>query len=337
MRDDRPAPNHGGASVESGAKKFNDALKELLKSVTEGSKQVETYIETQRKAAISNMQKDKEDAVKERIRLEKAAEKAAAADAKKLAKTSAEGAGDHHDVRPSVLFSFEMEGVEPSADRQCAGAIRALTTFKSPEDFQHAKLAAAEGSDFQIYGAPTEPYMIEKCRPVEEICADKAIKSAQGIFNVQFGMSNQAKTDKKGQIPLTTPRNDHLREVVYGYGPKIADLKMSGPVPPPTVAVRNFIKSVSHYAQLPSCIHNGETERFGLPSWRYQSKGTRQVAFVSYDHLRKFFDFHSACEKLQIPLDAMIRDVLATMSAAVCKDLLDSGAVIYRGEVFCKL
>ena len=230
-----------------------------------------------------------------------------------------------------------MEGLNGDTARQCAGAIKELTTFKSPEEFQNAKKAAVAGSDFQIYGAPTEPYMIQKCSPVEEICSDKAIKSAQGIFNVQFAMSNQAKTDKKGQIPLTTPRNDRLREVVYSHGPKIADFKMSGPVPPPTVAVRNFIKSVSHYAQLTSCISNGETERFGLPSWRYQSKGTRQVVFVSYDHLRVFFDFKAVCEKLQAPLLDMVRDILATMSESVFKDFLDSGGVIYRGEVFLPL
>ena len=86
------------------------------------------------------------------------------------------------------LLSFTIIRSYSRTVRQCAGATKELTTFKSPEEFQNAKKAAVAGSDFQIYGAPTEPYMIQKCSPVEEACADKAIKSAQGIFNVQFAM-----------------------------------------------------------------------------------------------------------------------------------------------------
>ena len=74
----------------------------------------------------------------------------------------------------------------------------------------------------------TCPYVIDSVPKVDVLLGDKDIKSDSGIFAVQFGRSDQVKRDKYGQRPLTSPRNDTIREEMYVLGPAAAQITMTG-------------------------------------------------------------------------------------------------------------
>ena len=91
-----------------------DCCKELTRSVDDGVKKVETYVESQRTSETNKAAKELENQNKERIRLEKLAKKTADAQAKKDTKHIAAGIekGSHENSQ-SALFNQEGVKVKP--------------------------------------------------------------------------------------------------------------------------------------------------------------------------------------------------------------------------------
>ena len=318
--------------VEAEAKGSADALKELSKAIISAANQVETYVETQRTAEAQKIEKEKDALIKEKIRLDKAAEKAQNNAARKAASRTE---GNAADDEPSLLFTADNDTTGESASSPGYGGFKALLTWSDAAAYELVKKTRqdVEGTSFKKLGAPDIPYAILNVANVQAITDDKSVKSAQSIVHVQFGLSDQAKKEKKGQYPLNCIRNDALRETILGYGPKVAAFKMSGAADLPTTAVRTFLKSVSHYCQLNSCVVNGEIERFGLPSWRYQTKGRRQVVVVSYEDIRNCFDVRAMCETSKKNVLDVVKDLICGMTVEILGDFFKNGGKVYRGEV----
>ena len=168
-------------------------------------------------------------------------------------------------------------------------------------DLEHAASNVMEFQRFASYDAynmavmendkivANWPFVIEEVADVETIYADKDVKSNCAIFFVQIGNSTQAKTQRMGQQPMITPRNEKLREKILKRGPPILSLAPSGGASKPLIALRSFVTGISHYGYLPTCIINGKVERYGLPSWNYQQKGSRECIFVNYGDIAKYF------------------------------------------------
>ena len=259
--------------VRSLALAHQDALKDLNASCTQAIKEVDGYIETQRQTAITKQDKEKENAAKEQVRIEKAAQKEKDALAKKAASSAGRAPSE---TMPSILFDLGASSVEP------------LAVFRDNEHLEKTKTEVTDGF-------MTCPYAISKVPDILAVADGKDVKSSQGVFHVQFSMSDQVKKTKHGQYPMQTSKNDALRELALTQGPKVATIKMTGPAAKEQIAVRRFITSCSHFGFMPQCVINGEVERFAMPSYRYQLKGRREVLFVSYDDLSRFFPMEAIC------------------------------------------
>ena len=215
---------------------------------------------------------------------------------------------------PSILFDLGASSVEP------------LAVFRDNEHLEKTKTEVTDGF-------MTCPYAISKVPDILAVADGKDVKSSQGVFHVQFSMSDQVKKTKHGQYPMQTSKNDALRELALTQGPKVATIKMTGPAAKEQIAVRRFITSCSHFGFMPQCVINGEVERFAMPSYRYQLKGRREVLFVSYDDLSRFFPMEAICSKINKNLLEALTDVISTMSLEVATDFVQAGVKIYRGEV----
>ena len=288
-----------------------DALNELLKSTENAAAEVDKYIEKQREKTLKDIEKTKENELKERVRLEKAALKQADSQAKKAAK---------------------LEGTQPistegmSAFWDATGtSVNEIPTFDSDKDFDADK-NHDRFSDL--------PCMLKICEPVAKIMDDKELKGANGISHVQFSCSTQAKNDKRGQQPLITSRNDKIRETMCSYGPSMLKVgTSSGGMDKSAIALKQFMQSVSSFGFLPGCVVHGELERYGLPSIRYQLRGSREVVIFPYTHLRQFYPLKEACDASKKDLCETIKDLLLLANPDMIKKYFDAGGVIYRGEV----
>ena len=256
-----------------------DSLKELVKSVLDSARQVASYVEQQRTAEIQKAEKEKETEAKDRIKAEKAALKKAEQDLKKEQKQVAAGIekGFVDENKPSELFT------------QTSDKVRALPRYDTSVTFQKDHPAKAD--------VPVDPYCIDRCPDLDKLFDDKDVKGAHAIFSVQFSCA--VKKDGKGQVPMISTRNIALRETILDLGPKTLDLKMSGAGLPKNIqAVKNFLQSISHFGYTAKCIINGENERFGMASFRYQTRGKRQVMFIRFDDLLNFFPLKVMADKL---------------------------------------
>ena len=255
-----------------------DTLKELIKSVSESVRQVEAYVESQRTAEINKVEKEKETEAKERIRVEKATVKKAEQEARKEQKHLAAGIekGNMDEHKPSELFNIDGDNVKP------------LTCYDSSAEF--TKAHAARNT------IPVEPYCIAKVPELETLFEDKDVEGQTAIFSMQFSCA--IKKDGKGQVPMTSTRNTAIRETILNMGPNTLDLKMAGAGLPKNVqAVKNFMQSVSHFGYVAKCNINGEHERFGMASFRYQTRGKRQIVLVRIDDIINFFPLSRLCDK----------------------------------------
>ena len=109
---------------------------------------------------------------------------------------------------------------------------------------------------------------------------------------------------------------------------------MTGGTPSKGVqAVRAHMSSASYFGYLPTYIGNGEKERHGLPSFRYQVRGKREVILISFKDLAKFISFEDACKKSSKDLFSTITDTLGRMSEDTCKEFVAGDVNIYRGEL----
>ena len=177
------------------------------------------------------------------------------------------------------------------------------------------------------------PTIIYKSPTLEHMMEEEDLKNANGVFFVQFSCSNQAKTQKgRGQIPLQTPRNDKLREIMTGFGPPMLKL-MPGNSSKGHVGLKTFLSTVSNFGFLPSAFVNGEIDRFGLPSIRYQLRGKREVIAISCGEVCKFFDMQAACQQKSKDFIDVVTDLLESASTQKVQEFLDHGCVMYRGEV----
>ena len=88
-------------------------------------------------------------------------------------------------------------------------------------------------------------------------------------------------------VPHQHGENNIMKEVILNAGPKALPLKMTGTTEWNITAVRNFLQSCSFFGYSHKCILNGEAERFGMPSYRYQVKGKREKSDRFPEHLRK--------------------------------------------------
>ena len=107
--------------VEAEAKGSADALKELSKAIISAANQVETYVETQRTAEAQKIEKEKDALIKEKILLDKAAEKAQNNAARKAASRTE---GNAADDEPSLLFTADNDTTGESAALQAMAASR---------------------------------------------------------------------------------------------------------------------------------------------------------------------------------------------------------------------
>ena len=168
---------------------------------------------------------------------------------------------------------------------------------------------------------------------MHKLMDDKSVKGSQAVFSVQFTLSDQTKRTGQGQFPMVTPRNAAIRENILNCGPPTLQLKLTGPASKNVTAARSFLTSVSHFGFLNKCIVNGEVERYGMASYRYQCRGKREIFLVSYDDIKKYFSLVDVAKKLDKDLLTVIKEILTTMSPDIAADFVASCGVIYRGEV----
>ena len=168
------------------------------------------------------------------------------------------------------------------------GGARPPTVFLTADDVHFTPFRRFDGpallTKFKSTASPAEmsqPFVIMEHSDLQAVLGDRMIQSAMGIFQVQFRSSEQGKINGRGTLPLMCAKKDLLRQCLLECAPMQDNI--------PAAKENEFlVKMISAAAQwfiLPSCVTNGEVDRQGMPSIRYQSKGTRQVCVVSWDKL----------------------------------------------------
>jgi invasion protein IalB len=96
------------------------------------------------------------------------------------------------------------------------------------------------------------------------------------IFSVQLPSQMQAKTDKRGQQPLLADNKNEIRETMLSFAPTPVDIPKGAAYQ----TLERSVNQVSQFGILPGCVVNGNVERQGLSTLRYQTRGTREVAWL---------------------------------------------------------
>jgi hypothetical protein len=135
-----------------------------------------------------------------------------------------------------------------------------------------------------------DPYIIKSMTQLRDVTGEKDLKAALAIFQVQFAGSVQAKQKGCGQTPLIIPKKEKARELMLEAMPPIARDVNKDPV------MRRFVEAVSIYGQLPQCVVNGEVEKQGAATSRYQLKGSREIFLINYVEVKKLLKIADTVE-----------------------------------------
>jgi invasion protein IalB len=96
------------------------------------------------------------------------------------------------------------------------------------------------------------------------------------IFSVQLPSQMQAKTDKRGQQPFLVDNKNEIRETMLSLAPTPVDIPKGAAYQ----TLERAVNQLSQFGVLPGCVVNGALERQGLSTLRYQTRGTREVAWL---------------------------------------------------------
>jgi hypothetical protein len=156
-----------------------------------------------------------------------------------------------------------------------------------------------------------------------EIVGQSKARTQLGIFQVQFGKNVLFRKEKRGQQPFVGDC-EALRDCMCAYSPPILDIPRSHAYAVLTKATT----SVSMFGLFPDCVVNGELERQGLPSLRYQIKGSRLISCVPFDDIAKFMQSKSI--SLEVDMLAVIRDTFDSMDDETFGQFCALSPKVYR-------
>jgi hypothetical protein len=257
-------------SVKTEFDKAKVALVTLFKVCDGAAKQVSTFIETRTKKLKNDQVKKLKEAERETLKCERQKQKELLASKKHQTDTTntTGSAGPLCGARaPSVLFSLQHDKIED------------LSVFSSPD-----VAMAVQGSGErrrEYFKLHPEPYIIQSMAQLRDVANEKDLKAALAIFQVQFAGSVQAKQKGCGQTPLQIQKKEKARELMLEAMPPVArDVNKDA-------IMRRFAETVSICGQLPQCVVNGEVEKQGAATSRYQLKGCREVYFIDYTEVKK--------------------------------------------------
>ena len=160
--------------------------------------------------------------------------------------------------------------------------IVALQTHESVDSFDTWRTWDGETAITNFTKAGSLPYLIKAVDGLKTLTTDKEMKSELAIFQVQFTGSVQAKEKGIGQQPLQSSRKEKIREIMVQNAPPTVDGVAKD------IMILRFLNSMSTYGIMPQCTVNGEFERQGVPTIRYQIKGSRQYILINYLDFKNF-------------------------------------------------
>jgi hypothetical protein len=155
------------------------------------------------------------------------------------------------------------------------------------------------------------------------------------IFSVQLPAQSQVKTEKRGQQPFHVDKKQDIRATMLTLAPPIIQVPKTSDF----AILDRSVGQLSQWGVLPGCVVNGATERQGLPTLRYQTKGKKEVAVIKFESLCKAMaehqvnivgvDLFSAINTFLVNLTTEQLNKSLSAGMKVNRSVVDAGAFIY--------
>ena len=125
------------------------------------------------------------------------------------------------------------------------------------------------------------PYIVKTCKALDEMCEDKGVKAAVGVYKIQFPNGEQAKNIGRSQRPFQSDRKNRIQELLLNC------------VPQQTKAAKidEWAERIVSTVSIFGCMEENtstDIERNGLGNVRFLIQGSREVVVVLYDDLVAF-------------------------------------------------
>lgn len=150
-----------------------------------------------------------------------------------------------------------------------------MMTFDSPDKVDEARV------DGTLDGSV--PHTVKNCREVQNFADAREFQSSLGIFRIQYPSSAQAKKDAKGWTPCHQPQKESMLAALQKLGPKTIAVSAGE-----TNSMFGKAMNQLHLYAISANYKGIGLERQGVPGYKYQLAGSREVAVISWTHLINF-------------------------------------------------